>query len=153
MFKKEDLKKAKCTVLRTADLSMVDGEFEKQLRKELHLTQALMAAMLHVSIDTVESWEQGVNKEINGAARALLFLIADDHGLARRLMQIEGRGEKIRDEWSLFACCHDLNHKEIDYPGFAEILEVTGEYSEQIPFELMLKTGTNVWGERSRCDD
>lgn len=140
MFKKEDLKKAKGTTLYTTDLSMVNGEFEKTLRKELHLTQSLMAAMLHVSVDTVESWEQGVNKEISGAAKALLFLIADDHELARRLMQIDGHGEEVEDEWSLFVRCFDYNHNEIEYPGLGKVLEYTNkDFEDRLPYKMKPK--------------
>ncbi|MBP5091021.1 MAG: hypothetical protein J6328_00460 [Bacilli bacterium] len=126
MFTKEELKKAKGTSVKLVDVSFVDGAFEKELREELHLTQSLMAAMLHVSSKTVEAWEQGTN-ELSDTAKVLLFLIADDRKLARRLMQIEAIGKKIPDKLKFFELCRDANSKHVDYK------DIDGTFDWEMP--------------------
>lgn len=42
-----------------------------QLRQDLHLSQAAFAALLHVAVKTVQSWEQGERNPSQAAARLL----------------------------------------------------------------------------------
>ncbi len=41
------------------------------IRRQLHLSQAAFAALLHVSTKTVQSWEQGERRPSQAAARLL----------------------------------------------------------------------------------
>ena len=47
----------------------------KALRKRLHLTQEKFAAMIGVSVRTLQNWEQG-HREPEGPAKALLRVVA-----------------------------------------------------------------------------
>ncbi len=55
----------------------------KNVRNSLQMTQATFAAVMGVSIKTVEAWESGRNVPI-GTARRMLSLIKADPSLLRR---------------------------------------------------------------------
>jgi putative transcriptional regulator len=46
----------------------------KQIRKKLHMSQSEFAGLIHVSVDTVQNWEQG-RRMPEGPARALLRVV------------------------------------------------------------------------------
>ena len=49
-----------------------------RLRQHLHLSQAAFAAFLHVSVKTVQSWEQGDRSPSHTAARLLQMIEQPD---------------------------------------------------------------------------
>ena len=51
----------------------------RAIRRKLHLTQAALAAALHVTANTVARWEQGVHA-ISPLAEGALSLLALTHG-------------------------------------------------------------------------
>ena len=55
------------------------------VRKTLNLSQKALAAVLGVSIRTVEAWEAGRNAP-SGSARHLLYLIDKDNSLVNHLI-------------------------------------------------------------------
>ena len=61
--------KADKTTLRTRELS--EPSSPKQIRKKLQLSQSAFAALMGVSLRTVQDWEQGRRKP-SGPARSLL---------------------------------------------------------------------------------
>ena len=46
----------------------------KQIREKLHMSQTEFAALIHVSVDTIQNWEQG-RRVPDGPARALLQVV------------------------------------------------------------------------------
>lgn len=61
--------KAGKTTLRTQELS--EPSSPKEIRKKLELSQASFAALMGVSLRTVQDWEQG-RREPSGPAKSLL---------------------------------------------------------------------------------
>ncbi len=49
----------------------------QELRQNLNLSQSQLAALMHVSVKTLQNWEQGVRVR-GGAAAALLTAIRND---------------------------------------------------------------------------
>lgn len=49
-----------------------------KLRQELHMSQSILAALLNVSVKTVQSWEQGERKPSQAAARLLQVIEQPD---------------------------------------------------------------------------
>lgn len=56
-----------------------------RMRQSLKLSQRALAAVLGVSVRTVEAWEAGKNSP-SGAASRLLYLFDCDHSLVDRLI-------------------------------------------------------------------
>ena len=52
----------------------IDGEYVKNLRKKLNLSQGMFATLMRVSVKTVEKWEQGRNPVTNGNIVAMILL-------------------------------------------------------------------------------
>ena len=67
-------RKAKCTVNSAPDFN---AQEIKSVRNTLQMTQATFAAVMGVSIKTVEAWEVGTNAPIGTARRMLSMLKAD----------------------------------------------------------------------------
>jgi putative transcriptional regulator len=67
-------RRAKCTVNPAPDFS---AQEIKSVRNTLQMTQATFAAVMGVSIKTVEAWEVGTNRPIGTARRMLGMLKAD----------------------------------------------------------------------------
>ena len=53
---------------------IVNGDFVKKLRNDLHLTQLMFATILGVKKKTIEKWEQGKNP-VKGPNSRLIFLL------------------------------------------------------------------------------
>lgn len=51
----------------------IDGEYVKNLRKKLNLSQGMFAQLMRVSVKTVEKWEQGRNPVTNGNIVAMIL--------------------------------------------------------------------------------
>lgn len=66
----------------------VNGDFVKELRKKLNMTQNVFASVLGVTKKTIEKWEQGVNP-IKGCSARLLYLINKDETLINKLYNFE----------------------------------------------------------------
>ena len=70
-------KAVKCTVSPVPDF---DSSEIKEVRASLNMTQSTFAAVMGVSIKTVEAWEAGTNKPI-GTARRMLSMLQKDNTL------------------------------------------------------------------------
>jgi putative transcriptional regulator len=70
----------KCTVNPVPDF---DSNEIKNVRNSLNMTQNTFAAVMGVSVKTVEAWEKGTNKPI-GTARRMLSLLQQDDTLPLR---------------------------------------------------------------------
>ena len=66
----------------------VNGEFVKNLRKKLNMTQNLLASVLGVTKKTIEKWEQGVNP-IKGCSARLLYLINKNPAIIKEFYSFE----------------------------------------------------------------
>ncbi|MBR6515717.1 MAG: type II toxin-antitoxin system MqsA family antitoxin [Bacilli bacterium] len=66
----------------------VNGEFVKNLRKKLNMTQNLLASVLGVTKKTIEKWEQGVNP-IKGCSARLLYLINKNPSIIKEFYSFE----------------------------------------------------------------
>lgn len=71
---KSKARKCRMTV---APLPELDAEEIRTLRVELDMTQSVFAAVVGVSVKTVEAWEAGSNKPI-GPARRILSIMRSD---------------------------------------------------------------------------
>ena len=67
----------------TAPLREYSAMEIKEIRKKLHMTQAVFACFMGVSKKTVEAWEAGQNTP-SGASLRLLFLADNDPNLPER---------------------------------------------------------------------
>lgn len=67
-------RKVKCTVSPVPEFT---AEEIKTIRNELSMTQIIFAAVLGVSVKTVEAWEAGTNVPIGTARRMIGMLQAD----------------------------------------------------------------------------
>ena len=91
MFKKELLKSL--NTLPAYELGKVDfeqivnGNYVKDLRSKLEMSQIVFSKMLGVSKKTVEKWEQGTNR-IKGPSSRLLYLIEKDESLCELLLSL-----------------------------------------------------------------
>ena len=63
-----------------------------ELRSSLRMSQAVFAAVINVSVKTLQSWEQGIRRPSCAAAR-LLQMIGDDPKLAWTVMLKRPAGE------------------------------------------------------------
>lgn len=66
-----------------APLPEIKAEEIRTLRKELNMTQTIFAAVLGVSVKTVEAWESGKNIPA-GSARRMLSMMKSDHLLPEK---------------------------------------------------------------------
>lgn len=66
--------KAKKTTITVEPLPEISAEDIKNIRNEIGLTQSMFAAVIGVSVKTVEAWEAGTNRPI-GPARRMISLI------------------------------------------------------------------------------
>ena len=65
---------AKKTTINVEPLPEISAEDIKNIRNEIGLTQSMFAAVIGVSVKTVEAWEAGTNRPI-GPARRMISLI------------------------------------------------------------------------------
>ena len=71
----------------------IDGEYVKNLRKKLNLSQGMFATLMRVSVKTVEKWEQGRNPVTNGNIVAMILLDRDPSLLREFIEIVEGLPE------------------------------------------------------------
>ncbi len=81
-YKKGNLK------LRTAEVSVaplpdIESTDVKNIRLSLDMTQVIFAAVMGVSVKTVEAWESGTNTP-SGTARRMLSLLKSDPSLPEK---------------------------------------------------------------------
>lgn len=74
--------------LRTADITVaplpeIESSQVKDIRKSLDMTQGTFAAIMGVSVKTVEAWEAGTNTP-SGTARRMLSLLRSDPELPQK---------------------------------------------------------------------
>lgn len=69
--------KAKKTRMLVKPVRFFSAKEVKEIRQGAHMTQALFAKYLGVSVKTVEAWEAGTNRP-NGSAARLLEITRDD---------------------------------------------------------------------------
>ena len=77
-----EISKGKATPSRVFEYEDIDVA---SIRKTTHLSQEKFAALLGVSIKTVQSWEQHVRKPL-GPARSLLIMFRNDPHQAMALL-------------------------------------------------------------------
>ena len=63
-----------------ADVPDFTAEEIKQLRQTLKMTQSTFAALMGVSVKTIEAWESGTNVPL-GTARRMLGLLRSDNSI------------------------------------------------------------------------
>lgn len=68
---------AKTVKMSIAPLPDIESTQVKDIRKSLDMTQRMFAAVMGVSIKTVEAWENGTNTP-SGVARRMLSLLQSD---------------------------------------------------------------------------
>lgn len=73
------------TVIREVPVPEYTAPDVARMRQSLKLSQKALAAVLGVSVRTVEAWEAGKNTP-SGAANRLLYLFDNDHSLIDRLI-------------------------------------------------------------------
>lgn len=69
--------KAKTVRMSIAPLPDMESSQVKSIRKSLDMTQGMFAAVMGVSVKTVEAWEAGTNTP-SGVARRMLSLLQSD---------------------------------------------------------------------------
>lgn len=69
--------KAKTSTISVAPLPEMESSDIKNIRKSLDMTQMIFAAVMGVSVKTVEAWEAGTNTP-SGTARRMLYLLQSD---------------------------------------------------------------------------
>lgn len=88
MVEKEKKKITKAMMYVIKPIPKIDGEYVKALRNKLGLSQWLFAMLMHVSVKTVEKWEQGKNPVTNGNAVAMV-LLNNDPSLVKTFIGVE----------------------------------------------------------------
>lgn len=74
---------AKTTKLSVAPLPDMDSSDVKAIRQSLDMTQVIFAAVMGVSVKTVEAWESGTNAP-SGTAKRMLSLLKSDPQLPEK---------------------------------------------------------------------
>lgn len=74
---------AKTTKLSVAPLPDIDSGDIKTIRQSLDMTQVIFAAVMGVSVKTVEAWESGTNAP-SGTAKRMLSLLKSDPQLPEK---------------------------------------------------------------------
>lgn len=69
--------KARTAKMSIAPLPDMESSQVKDIRKSLDMTQGMFAAVMGVSVKTVEAWESGINTP-SGTARRMLSLLQSD---------------------------------------------------------------------------
>lgn len=75
--------KAKTALVSVAPLPDIESSQIKDIRKSLDMTQFMFAAVMGVSVKTVEAWEAGINTP-SGTARRMLSLLQSDPELPQK---------------------------------------------------------------------
>ena len=75
--------KAKTVTLSVAPLPDIESGEIKNIRKSLDMTQMIFAAVMGVSVKTVEAWEAGTNTP-SGSAKRMLSLLRSDPKLPEK---------------------------------------------------------------------
>lgn len=75
--------KAKTVKLSVAPLPDIESADVKNIRISLNMTQVIFAAVMGVSVKTVEAWEAGTNTP-SGTARRMLSLLKSDPTLPEK---------------------------------------------------------------------
>lgn len=75
--------KAKTSLVSVAPLPEIKSSQIKDIRKSLDMTQGIFAAVMGVSVKTVEAWEAGTNAP-SGTARRMLSLLQTDPELPQK---------------------------------------------------------------------
>ena len=93
MAEQEKKKLTKAMMYVIKPIPKIDGEYVKALRNKLGLSQWLFAELMHVSIKTVEKWEQGKNPVTNGNAVAMVMFDRDPSMMEQFIGVKEGAPE------------------------------------------------------------
>ncbi len=81
-FEKGNLK-ARTELVSIAPVPDMESGRVKEIRKSLDMTQFMFAAVMGVSVKTVEAWEAGTNTP-SGPARRMLSLLQSDPELPQK---------------------------------------------------------------------
>lgn len=80
--------KSKAVQVIDRDYSYINGEYLRNFRMSLKMSQSLLADYLGVSKKAIEKWEQGKNK-INAPIARLIFLIENDPKILSLLKEVK----------------------------------------------------------------
>ena len=69
--------KARTATISVAPIPDIDSDEVKSIRNSLNMTQVIFAAVMGVSVKTVEAWESGTNTP-SGTARRMLYMLKTD---------------------------------------------------------------------------
>lgn len=82
----KNAKRRNYTVIDTIEI--VNGQYLKDLRDRLNMSQSAFAHVLGVTKKAIEKWEQGKNP-IKGSTSRLIFLINEDSAIIDRFIKVE----------------------------------------------------------------
>lgn len=82
----KNAKRRNYTVIETIEI--VDGQYLKELRDKLNMSQSAFAHVLGVSKKAIEKWEQGKNP-IKGSTSRLIYLINEDSKVIDKFIKVE----------------------------------------------------------------
>ena len=96
----------------------VNGEFVKNLRKKLNMTQNVFASVLGVTKKTIEKWEQGVNP-VKGCSARLLYLISKDVSIVKEFYSFEYKDSPLS------------NYIDYEALGRDQVMSTSGFFSDK----------------------
>ncbi len=118
------------------------GKYIRQLRTDNGMTQAALAARLHVTDKAVSKWERDLSypdislfprlAEVLGVSVSELISAADDGGEPEQLAQIYRVSHDIRTPIHIIIGCTDLVERYADDPEqrrrYLELIRISGKY-------------------------
>ena len=88
--------KRKAVKITVKDYSYIDGNYLRNFRMSMKMSQSLLADYLGVSKKAIEKWEQGVNK-VNATVARLIFIFEHDPETMSLIKEI-----KVKDKTMVF---------------------------------------------------
>ncbi len=82
----KNAKRRNYTIIETNEI--VNGQYLKDLREKLNLSQSAVAHVLGVTKKAIEKWEQGKNP-IKGSSSRLIYLINENPNIIDQFMKVE----------------------------------------------------------------
>lgn len=79
-------KAARINVTYTVD--EINSEYVKEFRRKYALTQIALANIMGVTKETIEEWEQGINK-VSGSSLVLFTLLSKNENLLHQIRKVE----------------------------------------------------------------
>ena len=133
------------------------GKYIRTLRTEHGMTQAALAAQLHVTDKAVSKWERDLSypdislfprlAEVLGVSVGELISAADDGGEPEQLTQIYRVSHDIRTPIHIIIGCTDLVERYADDPDnrrrYLELIRISGKYLLE-RCEQLRKTASHI---------